>query len=164
MVQNRASRRDNRETMDEGQIQPPRPPRAPRAPQGPLGGLGPQGYPLGTHGDPPGSPRATPGPPGHPPGPPHQFSILFSTFFDQIRENSGPGPKMSTFFMKTKVVDLKKLCRTHLLINSGDHFLTISWGSKFPSIWGLAWGALPWLGWLACCALPRLGLPCLDLL
>ena len=26
------------------------------------------------------------------------------------------------------------------------------------------WGALPWLGWLACCALPRLGLPCLDLL
>ena len=27
----------------------------------------------------------------------------------------------------------------------------------------LAWSALPWPGWLACCALPRLGLPCLDL-
>ena len=26
----------------------------------------------------------------------------------------------------------------------------------------LAWSAPPWLGWLACCALPRLGLPCLD--
>ena len=28
----------------------------------------------------------------------------------------------------------------------------------------LAWSALPCLGWLACCALPQLGLPCLDLL
>ena len=28
----------------------------------------------------------------------------------------------------------------------------------------LAWSVLPWLAWLACCALPRLGLPCLDLL
>ena len=28
----------------------------------------------------------------------------------------------------------------------------------------LTWSALPWLRWLACCVLPRLGLPCLDLL
>ena len=28
----------------------------------------------------------------------------------------------------------------------------------------LAWSDPPWLGWLACSALPRLGLPCLDLL
>ena len=30
------------------------------------------------------------------------------------------------------------------------------------NLWHLAWSALPWLCWLACCALPRLGLPCLD--
>ena len=43
-------------------------------------------------------------------------------FFQKI----GPGSKKSTFLMKTKVVDLEKRCRTHLLINSGDLYLTIS--------------------------------------
>ena len=90
-------------------------------------------------------------------------SIFSGTFFDQFREHSGPGPKMLTFSMKIKVVALEKCCRTHLKINPGDLFLTISWMSKFSSFWGLPWGTLPWLGWLACCALPRLGLPCLDL-
>ena len=42
--------------------------------------------------------------------------------------------------MKTKVVDLKKCCRTHLLINSGDLYLTISWTFKFPIILGPFWG------------------------
>ena len=55
---------------------------------------------------------------------------MFLDFFCRKIENSGLGPKKSTFGVKTKVVDLEKWCRTDLLINSGDLYLTISWMSK----------------------------------
>ena len=100
----------------------------PWVPQGPPGGpWGPRGTPW----DPRGTPRAPPGfhraPRGNPRGSQTNFQLFFHQFSTTFGTILARSPKRQRFFMKTKVVDLKKLCRTHLLINSGDHFLTISW-------------------------------------
>ena len=51
---------------------------------------------------------------------------MFDIFLDIFSKIWSGVQKVNFLFMKTKVVEIEKLCRTHLLINSGDLYLTIS--------------------------------------